>query len=160
MQVGEPSLLWQLNLTPMSETDRMIAMSIIDAIDADGMLSVSLEDLAEGFGPESGIEIDEIVAVLHRIQHFDPVGVGARDLRECLLIQLRQLDPEEPAVRHARVIIDKHIQLLGAKDYLYSWAGGLGFRFDLGATNMHVDWSYTANEVFDATQWWTLKFAF
>jgi hypothetical protein len=46
------------------------------------------------------------------------------------------------------------------EDYLYSWAGGLGFRFDLGATNMHVDWSYTANEVFDATQWWTLKFAF
>ncbi|MBP9032647.1 MAG: RNA polymerase factor sigma-54 [Pseudomonadales bacterium] len=110
-------LLWQLNLTPMSETDRMIAISIIDAIDADGMLSVGIEEIAEGFGPESGIETDEIVAVLHRIQHFDPVGVGARDLRECLLIQLRQLDPEEPAVRHARMIIDKHIQLLGAKDY-------------------------------------------
>ena len=52
-----------------------------------------------------------------RIQHFDPAGVGARDLRECLLIQLRQLAADEPAVRHARTIIDKHIQLLGAQDY-------------------------------------------
>jgi len=110
-------LLWQLNLTPMSETDRMIAMAIIDAIDAEGMLTLSVEDIAESLAPQGEIEADEVLAVLHRIQHFDPLGVGARDLRECLLIQLRQLDTEEPAVRHARTIVDKHIQLLGAKDY-------------------------------------------
>ena len=110
-------LQWQLNLTPMSETDRMIALTIIDAIDADGMLSMGVEELAESFPADSGIEPDEILAVLHRIQHFDPLGVGARDLRECLLIQLRQLDAEDAAVRLAHAIVDKHIQLLGAKDY-------------------------------------------
>lgn len=111
-------LLWQLNLTPMSETDRLIAMAVIDAIDADGMLTSSLEDIIQGFEPELGIEADEVQAVLHRIQHFDPLGVGARDLRECLLIQLRPLDDAEPAVRHARVIVDKYLQMLGSKDYV------------------------------------------
>jgi RNA polymerase sigma-54 factor len=110
-------LLWQLNLTPMSDTDRLIAMSIIDAVDLDGMLTVSAEEIAAGFPPEQGIELDEIEAVLHRIQHFDPVGVAARDLRECLLIQLRLLDQQDTVVRHARAIVDKYIHLLGSKDY-------------------------------------------
>jgi RNA polymerase sigma-54 factor len=110
-------LLWQLNLTPMSETDRMIAVAIIDAIDADGMLTLTVEDITGSLSSQGDIEADEVLAVLHRIQHFDPLGVGARDLRECLLIQLGALDPEDPAVRHARAIVDKHIQLLGAKDY-------------------------------------------
>lgn len=107
-------LLWQLNLTPMSETDRMIALAVIDAIDADGMLSVSVEDIAEGFAPESGVETDEIVAVLHRIQHFDPVGVGARDLRECLLIQLRQLKEQDSL---AAQIVAEHLSLVEAKRF-------------------------------------------
>ncbi|MCA9784735.1 MAG: PorV/PorQ family protein [Candidatus Delongbacteria bacterium] len=47
-----------------------------------------------------------------------------------------------------------------SQDYLYTWSGGLGFRFDLGATDLFVDWSYTENKVFDATQWYTLRFAF
>ena len=110
-------LRWQLNLTPMSDTDRLIAESIIDAIDADGMLTVSLAELTEGFDPGLGIEEDEVLAVLHRVQHFDPLGVGSRDLRECLGIQLRQLDDADAAVRHARMIVDKFLDILGARDY-------------------------------------------
>ncbi len=110
-------LRWQLNLTPMSDTDRLIAESIIDAIDADGMLTTSVAELTEGFAPELGIEEDEVLAVLRRVQHFDPLGVGSRDLRECLSIQLRQLDDNEPSVRHARAIVDKYLDLLGARDY-------------------------------------------
>jgi RNA polymerase sigma-54 factor len=110
-------LRWQLNLTPMSDTDRLIAESIIDAIDADGMLTVSVTELAEGFDPSLEIEEDEVLAVLHRVQHFDPLGVGSRDLRECLTIQLKQLDDSDPAVRHARVVVDKYLDLLGARDY-------------------------------------------
>jgi RNA polymerase sigma-54 factor len=110
-------LRWQLNLTPMSDKDRLIAESIIDAIDADGMLTVSVAELAEGFDPELDVEEDEVLAVLHRVQHFDPLGVGSRDLRECLSIQLRQLDDTDPAVRHARAIVDKYLDLLGARDY-------------------------------------------
>ncbi|MFM7272229.1 MAG: RNA polymerase sigma-54 factor, partial [Gammaproteobacteria bacterium] len=110
-------LRWQLNLTPMSDTDRLIAEAIIDGIDADGMLTPELAEIVEGFDPALGIEEDEVIAVLHRLQHFDPPGVAARDLRECLLIQLRGLDDEDPVVRHARLIVDEHLELLAARDY-------------------------------------------
>jgi RNA polymerase sigma-54 factor len=110
-------LRWQLNLTPMSDTDRLIADTLIDSIGPDGMLAADLADITSGFDPSLGIEEDEVMAVLHRIQHFDPLGVGARDLRECLLIQLRQLDGEDATVRLARSLVDKHLALLGARDY-------------------------------------------
>src|SRR5690606_26087716 len=79
-------LQWQLNLTRMSDTDRSIATAIIDAIDTNGRLTISPEEILEGMPAD--IELDEVVAVLHRIQQFDPPGVAGRDLRECLLIQL------------------------------------------------------------------------
>ena len=85
-------LLWQLNLTPMSEQDRSIGLAIIDAIDINGMLTVELESIHSGFYPDAEIELDEVLAVLHRIQQFDPVGVGYRNLAECLLIQLNQFE--------------------------------------------------------------------
>ena len=110
-------LSWQLNLTPMSAIDRSIAMALIDAIDSDGMLTASIEEIAEGIVAPEPIEADEVQAVLRRIQHFDPPGVGARDLRECLLLQLDQRGGDAPAVALARTIVDRHIDLLGSRDY-------------------------------------------
>jgi len=112
-------LYWQLNLTPMSERDRAIAMAIIDAIDANGMLTVDVESIHSGFEEDLEIELDEIVAVLHRIQQFDPIGVGYRDLCECLLIQLSQFNSPEQAqlVKHAKLIVKEHLTLLGHRDY-------------------------------------------
>ena len=110
-------LEWQLNLTPMSDTDRMIAMTVIEGIDDNGYLTVSLDDILEGQNPELGIEMDEIEMVLNRIQHFDPVGVACRDLRECLLIQLRQLPEVTDDMMNAHRIIDRYIDLLGTRDY-------------------------------------------
>ena len=112
-------LLWQLNLTPMSEKDTTIAFSIIDAIDPNGMLTVEIESLQAGFDDELEIELDEVVAVLHRIQHFDPIGVGYRDLAECLLIQVNQYDdPEQKKnIESAKVVIKDHLPLLGNRDY-------------------------------------------
>ncbi|MEX1196630.1 MAG: RNA polymerase factor sigma-54 [Pseudohongiellaceae bacterium] len=112
-------LHWQLNLTPMSDTDHAVAMSIIDGIDANGMLTVSVESLHESLADELDIEEDEVLAVLHRIQQFDPVGVGYRDLSECLLIQLAQLSGDEAtdSVRHARILARDHLSLLGSRDY-------------------------------------------
>lgn len=113
-------LMWQLNLTNMSDTDRLIGMAIIDAVDANGGLSVELESIVEGLRDQNlDVDEDEVVAVLHRIQQFDPVGVAYRDLSECLLIQLQQV-PEElcnDAVRHARSLVKDHLNLLGARDY-------------------------------------------
>jgi RNA polymerase sigma-54 factor len=109
-------LRWQLNLTRVSATDHMLALAIIDAIDPNGRLTASPEELLEGLA-DADVELDEIVAVLHRIQQFDPPGVAARDLRECLLIQLQQMAPDTPWLREARLVVDKHILLLGSRDY-------------------------------------------
>jgi RNA polymerase sigma-54 factor len=111
-------LNWQLNLTRMSDSDRLIATAIIDAIDPNGRLTLSPEELLEGLPEDAEIELDEVMAVLHRIQQFDPPGVAGRDLRECLLIQLQQLPADTPWLREAKLVVDKHIQLLGNRDYM------------------------------------------
>ncbi len=80
-------LLWQLDLTPFSETDRSIAFALIDAIDDYGYLTVSCEDILENFDSEE-VELDEIEAVRKRVQQFDPLGVGSVNLQDCLLLQL------------------------------------------------------------------------
>lgn len=84
-QTLQDYLMWQVELTPFSDTDRAIATSIVDAVDETGYLTVPLEDILESIGDEE-IDIDEVEAVLKRIQRFDPVGVAAKDLRDCLLI--------------------------------------------------------------------------
>ena len=112
-------LMWQLNLTPMSETDEIIALSIIDSIDSNGMLTTDIETIHQGLESSLEIDVDEVLAVLHRIQQFDPIGVGYRDLAECLLIQLSHynaLENPEP-IRNARRIIEDYLGLLGTRDY-------------------------------------------
>lgn len=113
-------LNWQLNLTPMSERDRVIAMALIDATDDNGYLTQTLEDIRQGLHDESAedpLEIDEILAVLHRLQHFDPPGVCARDLKECLLIQLNQLPDTTPWLAQAKLVVSHYLNLLGNRDY-------------------------------------------
>ena len=110
-------LLWQLNLTPMSDNDHLIAVNILEGVDDDGYLKVELEEIVESLDPELEIELDEVEAVLHRLQQFEPSGVCARDLQECLSLQLRQLPQETPWLKLAQTLIDQHIDLLGAKDY-------------------------------------------
>lgn len=112
-------MLWQVNLTPFTLTDKALAVCIIDALDENGYFTVSLEDILEAASrllPEAEIELDEVEAVLHRIQQFDPPGVGARDLRECLLIQLNQLPEKTPAREAALLVVREHLQLLGNHD--------------------------------------------
>ena len=115
-------LLWQLNLTPMSDSDRMVAVALVDAVDADGYLRTTIEELLEHFqqtDPQLFADADnaELEAVLHRIQQFDPAGVGARDLSECLLLQLRQLPEDTPLRSEAMRLVRDHLNLLGSHDY-------------------------------------------
>ena len=112
-------LMWQLNLTPMSDADRLIGLALIDAIDANGMLTVSVDSIHASLIRSLDIDPDEVLAVLHRIQQFDPVGVGYRDLAECLMIQLKQFEGEllTTAVKHAKIVVKDHLQLLGSRDY-------------------------------------------
>ncbi len=115
-QTLQDYLMWQVELTPFSDTDRAIATSIVDAVDDTGYLTVPLEDILESMGDEE-IDIDEVEAVLKRIQRFDPVGVAAKDLRDCLLIQLSQFDKTTPWLEEARLIISDHLNLLANHDF-------------------------------------------
>ncbi|MCQ4278782.1 RNA polymerase factor sigma-54 [Pseudomonas stutzeri] len=110
-------LLWQLNLAPMSDTDRLIAATLIDCINPQGYLDETLEEVLESFDPELGIELDEVEVVLRRIQQFEPAGIGARDLRECLLLQLRQLPERTEWLSEAVRLVSDHLDILGARDY-------------------------------------------
>ena len=115
-QTLQDYLMWQVELTPFSDTDRAIGTSIVDAVDETGYLTVPLEDILESIGDEE-IDIDEVEAVLKRIQRFDPVGVAAKDLRDCLLIQLSQFDKTTPWLEEARLIISDHLDLLANHDF-------------------------------------------
>ena len=110
-------LFWQLGLTNLSETDRIIATTLIDAIDENGYLSQDIAEIQRNLSGENEIGLDEIEAVLHRIQQFDPVGVGARNLGECLTLQLQQFDPDTPWLKEAGILIRDHLNLLGNHDY-------------------------------------------
>ncbi len=110
-------LIWQLKNSPFSDNDLIIAIAIIDAINDDGYLTESIDDIYDGLKEELDIELDEVEAVLHRVQHFDPVGIAARNLRECLLLQVEQFDPKTPGLADVKNIIEHHLDLLGAHDY-------------------------------------------
>lgn len=111
---------WQLNLTPMSDRDRYIALSIIDSTDVDGYLTASIEEIHQDLFSEEDedpVELDEVQAVLKRIQHFDPPGIFAKDLPDCLLLQLRQLPVDTPWLGQAKLVISHYLNLLANRDY-------------------------------------------
>lgn len=149
------SLMWQLNLSPMSDIDQAIALSIIEAIDERGYLTSTTEEIRAGLlaqsdivddlfrlqeeelaslgidlaalsddsDPENtthdlnNITIEEVNAVLHRIQQFDPPGVGAKDLSDCLLIQLKQLPSDTLYLEGAMKVVEHYLDLLGSRDF-------------------------------------------
>jgi RNA polymerase sigma-54 factor len=111
-------LMWQLNLTPMSDRDRVLAMAIIDAVEPSGMLSITIEEIFEGMrGDFEELELDEVEAVQHRLQQFDPCGVCSQNLSECLLVQLQQFDPKTPFLESAKLIAKQYLPVLGSRDY-------------------------------------------
>lgn len=111
-------LHWQMELTPFSETDRIIAEALIDAVNDNGYLSLSLEEILQGLAsPELELELEEIEAVLHRIQRFDPPGIAARDPGECLLLQLDQLPADTPWLTQAKQLIRHHLDTLAGRDF-------------------------------------------
>jgi RNA polymerase sigma-54 factor len=105
-------LHWQLNLTPFSDRDREIAEAFIDAINDNGFINSNLEDITHHIDyqdPEDALEEDELVAVLKRLQQFDPPGIFARDIRESLLIQLNQLSLDTPYIDQAKRLTSEFI---------------------------------------------------
>ena len=107
---------WQLGMTQLTDRDRSLVRFRIEALDDDGYLSASLDELLASLPPEFEIELEELEIALHYIQHFDPIGIGARSPQECLALQLKAL-PESPIRALALTIVDKHLDLLAARDF-------------------------------------------
>ncbi|RIX48260.1 MAG: RNA polymerase factor sigma-54 [Rhodocyclales bacterium GT-UBC] len=107
---------WQLGMTQLSERDRSLVRFLIEALDDDGYLSTPLQELWETLPPEFEIEIEELEIALRHIQHFDPIGIGARSPKECLALQLKAM-PEDEIQILALSIVDKHLELLAARDF-------------------------------------------
>ncbi len=106
-------LLWQLEMLPTSDRDYSIALSIIDSINLDGYLGGDLNDILLGLQQQfEDIEMDEVLAVLHMVQNFDPPGVAALDLADCLRLQLLQLPDETPHKTDAVDFVRRHLDLL------------------------------------------------
>ncbi|CEG58013.1 RNA polymerase factor sigma-54 [Legionella fallonii] len=111
-------LRWQLALSPMSDIDRVIATAIIDAINDDGFLTIPVSDLHSSLSSDDfPLDIEEIEAVRHRLQHFDPVGCASLSLTETLLVQLEQPQLDIKRLALVKKIITEDIDLLGQHNY-------------------------------------------
>lgn len=105
-------LLEQLQLCHLGELDRVIGTAIIESIDEDGYLREPLEYIHEQLELAPDPELKETTAVLHLIQQFEPPGIAARNLGECLALQLRQLPPDVPWRQAAIRLVEHHLQAL------------------------------------------------
>jgi len=109
-------LLWQLNLSPLSPRDRAIGATIIEAIDDDGYLHETSETLRQNLASLHHVSVEEVEAIRHRIQHFDPLGVASRTLSECLRAQLDVFDIATPGWAIARELVTHHLETLARND--------------------------------------------
>jgi RNA polymerase sigma-54 factor len=110
-------LLWQLRLEHLSERELAVGQAIVDAINEDGYLTESLDTICQAVAPEHIVTIQEAEAVLAVVQQLDPSGVAARNLSECLLLQLAVLEADTPGLELARRVAAEHLELLGARQY-------------------------------------------
>jgi RNA polymerase sigma-54 factor len=110
-------LLAQLDVAFPEGDRKFVATMLIDAIDDDGYLTESLEEICANLAPELVTDVDEVERVLACVQRFDPLGVGARDLSECLLLQLAQFAPDTPGLDLVRRLAAECLAELGEQDY-------------------------------------------
>ncbi|MFO1258375.1 MAG: RNA polymerase factor sigma-54 [Gammaproteobacteria bacterium] len=117
----EPSLREHLtsqwNLTPVSETERVVGDLIIDAINENGYLETTLEEICLTLQSQFKIKVNEVHEVLLKVQKLDPIGVGARDLKETLMLQLRNLPATTPWRKQAIELVSLYLPVLGRRDY-------------------------------------------
>ena len=111
-------LLWQVSLMRLSDTDRVIAAALVDAVDDDGYLTLTLEDIRHSLDPRrEEVTLERIEAVLRQVQALEPPGVAARSLQECLTLQLGQLPADTEWRDAALALVTGHLPLLASKSY-------------------------------------------
>lgn len=110
-------LLSQISLPNLSERDRRLVALLIDSLDDDGYLVQDLPELLAALPPELAIELDELQIALRHLQNLEPPGVGARNLSECLALQLKALPEDAPHRGQALEIVTHHLEVLAARDF-------------------------------------------
>lgn len=110
-------LLWQLELENLDPQNTAIGQAIIDAINEDGYLIDDLDTIRATLAPDLNVSTEQIEAVLRIVQGFDPAGIAARSVSECILLQLAQLDPQTPGLETARIIATEHLELVAEQQY-------------------------------------------
>lgn len=110
-------LLSQLKLMPLSERDQKLTLLLVDSINEDGYLEASLAEIVDEMPLELEIEELELQTALRHIQNLDPIGVGARDLSECLLLQLNALPEDTPHLTLAKLLAKHYLQDLASRDF-------------------------------------------
>jgi RNA polymerase sigma-54 factor len=110
-------LISQLSLTKLSERDRTLVTLLIESLDEDGYLTQELAELQAMLPEELGIDLEELQIALKHLQHFEPTGVGARNLGECLALQLTALDESAPFRAEALEVVRNHLEALAARDF-------------------------------------------
>jgi RNA polymerase sigma-54 factor len=109
-------LVSQLGMLSLPQRDRQLVAALIDALDDDGFLTSSLDELVELFPDELDIDLDDLSIALRYLQSFEPVGVGARGLGESLALQLRALPESTPCRAAALKVVESHLDLLANRD--------------------------------------------
>ena len=110
-------LLDQIKLLSLSERDQRLMLLLIDSINENGYLESSLEDIMESLPEELEVEFVELGTVLKHVQNLDPIGIGATNLQECILLQLNILPDDIPDLALAKTIVKEHLHVLANKDF-------------------------------------------
>lgn len=110
-------LLWQLELENFTPREALIGEALIDAINDDGYLTSDIADITGFIDEETGVSLEEIEGALAKVQRLDPVGIGARSLSECIVLQLRQLAPTTPGVDLAIQMATDHLTQIADQAY-------------------------------------------
>ena len=110
-------LLWQLELEDFSPREVLIGEALVDAINDDGYLTTEPEEVKDILDNQAGVTLEEIELTLTKVQGLDPVGIGARSLSECLVLQLTQLDTSTPGLELAIRLAHDHLDLVASQEY-------------------------------------------
>jgi len=107
----------QLSLLHISERDKRLVSLLIDSLNDDGYLPQTLEEIGEMLPPELDVNHDDLAIALQHLQHLEPIGVGARNLAECLALQLAAMPDDTPQRDAALDIVRHHLDALAARDF-------------------------------------------
>lgn len=110
-------LLWQIEIEDFTPRQAVIGEAIVDSINDDGYLTVALEEVADYIDDDPAVTLAEVEETLAKVQKLDPIGVGARSIPECLILQLQQLDPSTPGLDLAIELATNKLDLVADRDY-------------------------------------------